>query len=116
MLHTRHTRRFVPALLAAACVAAGAVATASENQPSRHPYLYENWQTFTKRDGLPDDHVWTIHVARDHLWVGTDDGDPSWDPVFDFAGADGVAAADEAPYPVDGAVNFYDLTVSTHCV
>jgi len=62
-------------------------------------------------DAGPDDYLEITDLIPFADQFGTEDGDASWDPVFDFAGADGVAAADEAPYPVDGAVNFYDLTV-----
>jgi ABC-type branched-subunit amino acid transport system substrate-binding protein len=42
--------------------------------PARAPEVYQEWQTFTTGDGLPDDRVLAVHVAGDAVWVGTAGG------------------------------------------
>jgi hypothetical protein len=39
------------------------------------------WQTITTREGLPHDDVLAIHVADEHVWVGTAGGLARWDGV-----------------------------------
>ncbi len=49
----------------------------SQNNPGvESPPIYETWETFTTKDGLPDDHIYWVEVdpVNDCLWVGTDDG------------------------------------------
>ena len=38
------------------------------------PYVYTDWQHFTVKDGLPNDHIFAVKVAGDKVWVGTEDG------------------------------------------
>lgn len=49
---------------------------ASPAQDSRadEPEVYRNWQTFSKRDGLPDDRIRVVRVSGDQVWVGTERG------------------------------------------
>jgi len=42
--------------------------------PSPQPFIYENWRTFTTRDGLPHDWIRTIRVSGEQVWVGTNGG------------------------------------------
>jgi ligand-binding sensor domain-containing protein len=41
---------------------------------ARLPYVYTDWQHFTVKDGLPNDHIFAVEVAGDSVWVGTEDG------------------------------------------
>lgn len=38
------------------------------------PYIYTEWQHFTVRDGLPNDHIFAVTVDGDNVWVGTENG------------------------------------------
>lgn len=38
------------------------------------PAVYRTWETFTKAGGLPHDHVGTVYVDGDEVWVGTRGG------------------------------------------
>jgi ligand-binding sensor domain-containing protein len=38
------------------------------------PYVYTEWETFYVKDGLPNDHIFSIEADGDRLWVGTEDG------------------------------------------
>ena len=61
-----HVTRSLACLL---CVALGAeVATA------KLPYVYTDWQHFTVKDGLPNDHIFAVEATADKVWVGTEDG------------------------------------------
>ena len=51
-----------------------ASAAASDDAPWELPFVYQNWETFTTRDGLPSDSIRAIHVSGDRVWVGTDGG------------------------------------------
>lgn len=59
-------RNFVVAL---ACLAATAGLRAAEL-----PFIYQDWEVFTTRDGLPHDAVRSIGVHGEQVWVGTDGG------------------------------------------
>lgn len=49
--------------------------TESETPPLQgDPYIYTDWETFYKEDGLPSDHIFTLKADGDRLWVGTEDG------------------------------------------
>ncbi len=47
-------------------------ATAAEQQPT--PHVYTQWETFYVKDGLPNDHIFSIKADGPRLWVGTEDG------------------------------------------
>lgn len=36
--------------------------------------LYERWETFTHRNGLPSDHVFCVRMDGQRVWAGTDQG------------------------------------------
>lgn len=38
------------------------------------PYVYTQWEHFTQADGLPNEHIFAVKVAGDHVWVGTENG------------------------------------------
>jgi len=38
------------------------------------PYVYTNWEQFTVKDGLPNDHIFAVAVSRDDVWIGTENG------------------------------------------
>jgi len=88
-------------ILALACVVAGPassrVAFAGDTDSVLVPV---EWQAFTQPDALPGNHVRTIHVSGDHIWIGTDDG---------LAGFDGKkwekwTVADGLPWPAVSTV------------
>lgn len=51
-----------------------ALPTAAVDDAGQSPGVYRDWQTFTTRDGLPDNGVRAIAVAGERVWVGTDGG------------------------------------------
>jgi len=59
-------RNFVVAL---ACLVATAALRAAEL-----PFIYQDWEVFTTRDGLPHDAVRSIGVHGEQVWVGTEGG------------------------------------------
>jgi len=40
----------------------------------KKPYVYNNWETFYVKDGLPNDHIFTLKSDGNKLWVGTEGG------------------------------------------
>jgi ligand-binding sensor domain-containing protein len=38
------------------------------------PYVYTDWIQYTTKDGLPNDHIFSVAAASDEVWVGTEDG------------------------------------------
>jgi ligand-binding sensor domain-containing protein len=38
------------------------------------PYIYTRWKHFTAKDGLPNDHIYSVKVDGPRVWVGTEDG------------------------------------------
>ncbi|GAB4248038.1 MAG: hypothetical protein Kow00109_24190 [Acidobacteriota bacterium] len=53
-------------------VAAAGLAMAAD-EPGL-PYVYTEWQHFTVKDGLPNDHIFAVTVDGDNVWVGTENG------------------------------------------
>ncbi|HID31447.1 MAG TPA: regulator [Desulfobacterales bacterium] len=47
------------------------------NPGEEYPPIYEQWETITTKDGLPNDHIYWIEVdevRKDRIWLGTDNG------------------------------------------
>jgi len=38
------------------------------------PYVYTNWEHFTEKDGLPNEHIFAMAVDGPYLWIGTENG------------------------------------------
>src|SRR4030042_1266605 len=38
------------------------------------PYVYTEWEQFTTKDGLPNDHIFAVATAGDNVWIGTEEG------------------------------------------
>jgi len=38
------------------------------------PYVYTDWEHFTVKDGLPNDHIFAVKVDGSNVWVGTENG------------------------------------------
>jgi len=38
------------------------------------PYVYTDWQHFTVKDGLPNDHIFAVKADGPRVWIGTEDG------------------------------------------
>ena len=38
------------------------------------PYVYTQWKHFTVKDGLPNDHVFSVKADGPRVWAGTEDG------------------------------------------
>jgi len=47
---------------------------ASAADAARLPYVYTDWQHFTVKDGLPNDHVFAVEADETKVWVGTENG------------------------------------------
>jgi hypothetical protein len=54
----------------------GAAASNTEEAVSDDmlPYVYTDWQHFTTKDGLPNDHIFALKVDGPKVWIGTEDG------------------------------------------
>ncbi|MEW6747345.1 MAG: regulator [Planctomycetota bacterium] len=53
------------------------LATAGEAAPATTlgmPYVYTEWEHFTKKEGLPNEHIFAVKVDGDRVWIGTEDG------------------------------------------
>jgi ligand-binding sensor domain-containing protein len=48
--------------------------TVSASTDSKLPYVYTDWQHFTTKDGLPNDHIFAVKADGPRVWVGTEDG------------------------------------------
>lgn len=72
------TSRCLRDYTASMCSAVGLImlcsVPATGQTPLEAPLVYNKWESFTTRDGLPHDHVRAIRVIDDHVWVGTDGG------------------------------------------
>jgi len=45
-----------------------------EQPDVRLPFVYTDWQHFTVKDGLPNDHIFAVRAHGPCVWVGTEDG------------------------------------------
>jgi ligand-binding sensor domain-containing protein len=45
-----------------------------ETSPRATNEIYTHWETFYVKDGLPNDHIFSIEVDGDRVWVGTENG------------------------------------------
>lgn len=61
----------VAPVAAAATQADPAPAAPVQAEPLR---IYDQWRTYTTRDGLPSDKIFAVRVDGDRVWVGTDAG------------------------------------------
>jgi len=57
---------------ASPAVAEGVPAESARVQPALR--VYQDWRTYTKRDGLPSDKAYAVRVDGARVWVGTDAG------------------------------------------
>ena len=81
--------------------------TAVEEKAARMP-IYGNWKSYTIKDGLPSDKIYSVRVDGDRVWVGTNHGlalleDGKW-TVFteeDGLAHRGVLALDVSPVTGD---------------
>jgi ligand-binding sensor domain-containing protein len=46
----------------------------ADDTKQKLPYVYTEWDHYTTKTGLPDDHVFAIKVHGSDVWVGTEDG------------------------------------------
>jgi len=49
-------------------------ATAGPGGELRLPYVYTDWQHFTVKEGLPNDHIFAVEADGPRIWIGTEDG------------------------------------------
>lgn len=38
------------------------------------PYVYTHWKNYTVKDGLPNDHIFSVKATAEAIWIGTEDG------------------------------------------
>jgi ligand-binding sensor domain-containing protein len=67
-------RRIALAVLLLPALAAPAVAQGPGGAEQELPYVYTKWKHFTVKDGLPNDHIYSVKVDGPRVWVGTEDG------------------------------------------
>jgi len=48
--------------------------TISASAQQKLPYVYTEWEHFTTRDGLPNDHIFAVKAEGSRVWVGTENG------------------------------------------
>ena len=60
--------------LALAFPAVAAAREVADAAPAGLPYVYTHWTQFTVKDGLPNDHIFSVKVDGPRVWVGTEDG------------------------------------------
>jgi len=65
------THGILPATLAVGFFAS---ASAQSGTPTELPFVYTNWEHFTTSDGLPNDHILSVAVSGNDVWVGTENG------------------------------------------
>jgi ligand-binding sensor domain-containing protein len=76
------TTRLAAALFASLAIPVTAVPQETRRQESTQPdpasvklpYVYTDWQHFTTKDGLPNDHIFAVQADGPRVWVGTEDG------------------------------------------
>ncbi|MBC8873622.1 MAG: regulator [Planctomycetes bacterium] len=49
-------------------------ATARPSGELKLPYVYTDWQQFTVKDGLPNDHIFAVEADGPRIWIGTEGG------------------------------------------
>ena len=42
--------------------------------PPKLPYVYTSWKHFTTKDGLPNDHIFSVKADGKKIWIGTEGG------------------------------------------
>lgn len=52
----------------------GSVEISSSDKKLENMPIYGNWKTYTKKDGLPSDKIYSVRVDEDRVWVGTNQG------------------------------------------
>jgi ligand-binding sensor domain-containing protein len=55
-------------------LAAAGLLAAADSTPKKLPFVYTKWKHFTKADGLPNDHIFSVKADGNNVWVGTEDG------------------------------------------
>ncbi len=53
---------------------AAAKAATREADDLGEPFVYEDWTSYTMKNGLPNDHVFYVKADGDRVWVGTEHG------------------------------------------
>lgn len=112
----QHMRTPTPARIAhpLACLLVLTTSLWAETGLEGFPAIYENWETISTADGLPNDHIFWVEVddvRKDRVWLGTDNGLASYQwkdgTIEVFTPADGLghqAVMSVAVDPVTGDV------------
>ena len=50
------------------------VATAATAADPGLPYVYTKWEQITTKEGLPNDHIFSIRADKDCVWIGSEGG------------------------------------------
>lgn len=48
--------------------------TSQKDEKSEGMPIYGNWRSYTKKDGLPSDKIYSVRVDEDRVWAGTSQG------------------------------------------
>ncbi len=48
--------------------------TAVAADSAKLPYVYTKWKTYTVKDGLPNDHIFSVKADGPRVWIGTEGG------------------------------------------
>jgi ligand-binding sensor domain-containing protein len=52
----------------------GTVSSNEKDEKSQTMPIYGNWKTFTKKDGLPSNKIYSVRIDEDRVWAGTNQG------------------------------------------
>lgn len=55
-------------------IAAPCKANNQTDDTKKIPYVYTQWEHFTTKDGLPNDHIFAVRADTSNVWIGTEDG------------------------------------------
>jgi ligand-binding sensor domain-containing protein len=72
------------------------------------PYVYTQWEHFTRQDGLPNDHIFAIKVDGPRVWIGTEGGLACYDKRTGKIRA--WTEADGLPWRVISAIDVHPKT------
>ena len=69
-----HFAKTIPALIVAVTVCCSW--TMADETPAKPglPFVYTEWEHFTTKQGLPNDHVFAVKADGPYVWIGTENG------------------------------------------
>ena len=72
--HTLMLVMFFLSILTTPSLLASGVSGLQEDSDTGLPFIYTEWEHFTVKEGLPNDHIFCVAVDGDYVWIGTENG------------------------------------------